>query len=262
MTDNHKDVRAEMRALVLRDDLSEYLVNKRGRFYRGYSDDILSIDFDNKIVELSRNGLMQMLPEGMFYNEEFLREATNDDDLKHRKEVLLEQKKQYRVFFDAFDTAFFKKEFLLHSTINEIESEQEAIILKDFYGIDIKRERNPLIRKLARLYFDEDAVKGNIKLIPLFVKVIIGSDLYCKVSKHVVNVDSSAYYTKLSFVIIIEGLSASEYRKKMDEYEEFFYYLEQWFLPYDCDVDFCIKDPHQRFVLGESMTLDYNTQLL
>jgi len=261
-TDLPKDIRAEM--LFSSSDENEYKdlsIRNRGRFYNGYCPDVLEVNRAEGFVDLSRNGIMHSLPQAIFYNEEYLRERGDDENFKVRSAKVKKQRELIEAFFEVPDNVLFDTELELHKTLDSIETEKEALVLMEFYDFDIKRERNPLVRKLARLLLDGDAVKGNLKMISFFVRAILGERTECRISHNVVDKDNSVYHKAISFIVFIKGLSNSEYRAKMDSLEEFFWFLEQWFLPFDCDVDFCIKDTDQTFVLGEQLTLDYNTQL-
>lgn len=238
-------------------NIDDYVVNNKGRFFRGYRDDMI-INLEEHTLEFSRDGLMRILPEYMFFDEQFLRQYKVDEDLEKRNGELKSQKEQLSVFFDAFDTIFERRNIELHRVIDHIESNRVEFILKELYDIDIHRIRNVHVRKLARLLLDGDKVKGNLQMIPFFVRSILGVNISCRSVARVVDEKNSFYHTELQFFIFIEGLTSKEYRQKMEEYDEFFWYLEQWFLPFDCDLDFCIKDFHQNFVLGQEMTLDYN----
>lgn len=239
-------------------DLEGYVARYRGRFYNGYCCDLFKISEGEMALEFSRDGIMQILPESLFYDEQFLRNATDAEALKSRISELAAKREQITIFFEAFDNILERSQLELQKSIDLIECDKEAFVLKEMFDIDINRIRNPHVHKLARLMFDSDKVKGNINLIPFFVRSILGSNITCRRVKRVVDDVKSIYYSELQFIIYIEGLSSEEYRQRMDEYDEFFWYLEQWFLPFDCSVDFCIKDTHQTFILGEQMTLDYN----
>lgn len=249
--------------LIVNSDINpdEFVSRYRGRFFCGYADDLMKLNREEHAFEFSRDGMMRLLPESMFFDEQYLRDSKDQEELQYRKAELDAQHEQQSIFFEAFDTILEKRNIDLHRCIDTIESNKEEFVLKELYGIDLHRIRNPHVRKLARLRLDEDRIKGDIKLIPFFVKSILDAKVSCRTKARVVDEANSFYYTELQFFIFIDGLSSEEYRQKMAEYEEFFWYLEQWFLPFDCDVDFCIKDYKQTFVLGQQMTLDYNVRL-
>ena len=239
----------------------EYVSRYRGRFFRGYTDDLLAVSNTEHAFEFSRDGIMHLLPEALFYDEQYLHDSTNKEDLLRRTDELKKKREQLSVFFEAFDTIFERRRIELQRSIDSIESNKEEFVLKEMYDIDIRRIRNVHVRKLARLLLDADRIKGNLHLIPFFVRSILDAKISCRSVNRVVDATRSIYHTELQFLIFINDLSSSQYRQKMDELDEFFWYLEQWFLPFDCEIDFCIKDYHQDFVLGQQMTLDYNIQL-
>ena len=141
MQNNMDDVRAELLLSSRGDDLTDISVKKSGRFYRGYMPDLMAEDSISKTIELSRNGLMQMLPEALFYQEEFLRENVTDADTeKTKKEELKTQKQLCSVFFEGFDTIFAQHEIRIHKIIGTTEYERESILLREIYGIEISRE--------------------------------------------------------------------------------------------------------------------------
>lgn len=246
-------------------DYKEYVSRYRGHFFSGYTDDLQDVkaaaDERTKALEFSRDGMLRTLPEALFFDEEFLRDASDKDDFKEKSFDISQQREQLEVYFEAFDTILERRIIELHSEVDSIESDKEAFVIKSLFDIDIHRIRNASVRKLARLLLDGDKVKGNIDLIVFFVRSIIGTPTSCRKASRVLNDVKSLYYIELQFIIYIDNLTSEQYREKMREYEEFFWYLEQWFLPYDCEVDFCIKDLHQLFILGNQMTLDYNTRL-
>ena len=258
-----EEVRAELVAMTRDEDWTEYSVKKSGRFYRGYMPDLMSADKTTKTIELSRNGIMQMLPETLFYKEEYLREdITDSDTLKRKKEELKSQRQRCSVFFEGFDTVFAHQEMYLHDRVRVAECERDTIVLRDVYGIDLSRERNPYVRKLALFLLDGDILKGNIPLIAFCIRTILDVKVSYEISTKAFDRSMSSHYKKIRFVLTIEGLSSVEYRNLMEQYEVFFYYVEKWLMPYDCEVDYRIKDYRQRFILGEPLTLDYNTQFL
>jgi len=261
MTNIHDNIRAEFAATQMYDGLEDYSVRKTGVASKGYCPDLLSVEPRLQTAELSRNGLLRMLPEALFFQEDWLRSATTFDEKKRRIETLKRQKSYYETYFEAFDTLFFRQEIAAQKAVDAAEENREVVFLKEIYGIDVSRMRNPYLRRLAWLLLDADAIKGNLPMLAFCAKVILREKVSYQISTVVKEEVSPMAYRRVNFVIQIEGLANEEYREKMEQYEEFFRFMEHWFLPYDCEMDYCIKDYRQRFVLGEPLTLDYNTHL-
>lgn len=260
-----KDTRAEFIATQKENALADYSIRMRGLLHKGYCGDLMEINHVFHTADMARDGLFHMLPDGLFFYEDYLRDARNDDERKDRAALLKEQKANYAVYFEPFDTLLFRQSISLQQKIDKAEENQQVLLLKTFYGIDLTRVRNPLVKQLAYLWLESDVVKGDISLLAFCVKKILGEQTSCRVTS-MVPVDlpegaNAMAYNHVQFTIFIKGLTASEYKEKMSQYEEFFAFLRQWFLPYDCEMDYCIKDTHQPFILGEQLTLDYNTQI-
>lgn len=255
------NIRAEFAATQLYEGLEGYSIKKSGAVYKGYCPDLLSVEPRLQTAELSRNGLFQMLPEALFFREDYLRSAKPYDEKKSRIELLKKQKSYYSTYFEAFDTLFFRQEVATQLAVDSAEENQAALIIKEVYGIDVSRMRNPYLKSLALLLLDIDVLKGNIPMLTFCVRSILKEDVTSQVSARVQEDVSPMAFRCVSFVINILQLSNEEYRSRMEQYDEFFQFLKHWFLSYDCEMDYCIKDRQQRFVLGESLTLDYNTQL-
>ena len=260
-TNMYNNIRAEFAATQLYDGLEGYSVRKAGAASKGYCPDLLTVEPRLQTAELSRNGLLRMLPEALFFREDWLRSATNDDEKKRRIETLKRQKSYYETYFEAFDTLFFRQEIAAQKAVDAAEVNREALMLKEIYGIDISRMRNSYLRKLALCLLDAGTIKGDLPLLAFCARTILCEKVSYQISNRVDEEVSPMAYRRVTFIVHVEGLTNEEYRARMEQYEEFFRFMEQWFLPYDCEMDYCIKDYRQRFVLGEPLTLDYNTRL-
>lgn len=257
------DVSAELALWATGTDISQLSVSKKGRFYKGYTRDLMEIDSSTGEISLARSGLKNFLPEGLFFNEDYLRQEKDDElKMKQKIETIRVAKHRLDVFFKGFDTVFFRLEYRLAQKIAKMECEQLNIILHDVFNIDIEKERNPYVRRLAYLSIVPLA-KGDMSQLGFFLQSILNERVHVEIRKRAVLTDKpSALYTFIRFVIMIEGLTTDEYRYRMDLFEPFFSFFQQWFLPFDCECDYCIKDYSQRFRLDQSLTLDYNTQFV
>lgn len=256
-------VKAELALSLSCDNVDDYAVTYEGLFYRGYMSDLIRQDNGLREISLSRNGLQHVLPEGLLHDENQLHRCEKDaESLKHEIALLKEQKEYYRTFFRAFDTLYFQQSFQLEQVVSHLETNKDLILLREIYGFDYAKEQNPYIRKLALLLLDSELLKGNVHLLSFFVRAILGEQIEVQIRRCVMPENAAVHYRQLRYILYIKGLSTTEYCFRMSQYKEFFDTYEQWFLPFDFECDYCIKDPTQRFVLGESLTLDYNTYFL
>lgn len=262
------DTRADFILAQLKHDGPIRRAHKRGRFYSGYCTDLVeeSTVGDSVDVDLARNGLMQYLPQGVMYDEDFLRKAKDQDDLKERQDALKKLKEVNESFFSFFDTIFFNRELDLARTVSRLELKKESLLLDAVYGIKIDDIRNQYVKSLARLRLYSQVVKGNMGMIAFYVACILNERVDLERRRFIAphdNSHKSAVYAAVRFVVRTNGLSLAEYRRRMDDYEVFFQSLYDWFLPYDIEADYCIKDRSRAFNFKESgsLILDYNTQL-
>ena len=78
---NLSEISAEMLLDYLYPDSGKQWVSRdKGAFYRNYNPDILGIDEENRLVKLSRDGFLRLLPQGMIVREDELK----GDDVKER----------------------------------------------------------------------------------------------------------------------------------------------------------------------------------
>ena len=277
------DTRAEFLLSSVMSDIDGFVVEKKGRFYRGYSHDLMNIDEDASIedsleqivqsprIELSRNGLLRFLPEAMLCDEDCLRLSSDDtDDIKKRIEDLRKLKADYEAFFSGFDTFFFREEFHLMRTVSKLETNRASLLIKEIYGVDVSQYRSRYVYDLSLLRLYSRNIKGAISILGFFVHAILGEQIEIEyIYPPKMYLVPSVNVSKIRFIILIKGLNVEKYCAKMEEFEEFFYWLQEWFLPFDLECDYCIKDREQEFTFSEnstpafrSMILDYNTQFL
>jgi len=76
---NLQEIKAE--TILSLKDLPDFLVQKEnsGTFYRNYSPDLIEYDNFNNTVTLSRDGVYNLLPEGLFFKEDELNSKNFQD---------------------------------------------------------------------------------------------------------------------------------------------------------------------------------------
>ena len=218
----------------------DFEVEMHGIFHRNYSPDLMSKPTDKERVELSRDSIYHLLPEGLFFNE---------DDLRN-KETLKEKKKYRNFFFQFFDTEYFKLSLKLEQEINNI-SENHILKLKNYLHNDSLDD----MFNILNLSDFISEIRGNERLIVDILKIILDVE---KVD--LLTIENSEI-TRKRFIIHIPNLSVEEYFQKNNQIANIFDILNEYFLPFDIEYDFKIKDREQKFILSENLILDYNTNL-
>jgi hypothetical protein len=246
--ENMREIKAE--TLISLIDVSDFTVQMQGIFFRNYSEDLTSITDDNngQIFNLSRDGIFHLLPEGLFFEKNQLK----DDDFKKKYDALKEKKKRIDLFFQPFDTEYFKLSLKLEKKINAV-SEQWNAFFSTFFFDNLELEHdNAYIYKLKTLLPYVSELKGNHKLLVDILKII----LECE---KVEIIELKPFFKR--FIFHKECLSKEAYQQMTEKILAFFNFFQEWFLPFEIEYDYRIKDRKQRFYLGKILLLDYNTNL-
>jgi len=228
-------------------------------FFRNYSEDLMNVDqFDNQTtLILSRDSIYHLLPEKLFFEENTLKgTGKRVFDFAGEYEELLRKRREILSFFQPFDTTFFKLSLVLEQKLNFLSETGNHFFNTFFLDEEKSDSRKP----------DFDVYVAKIKLMLPFVSQIRGNfPLLADLIKEILNVDKVEVQEivplKKRFVIHKVGLTKDEYLTMHKELVSLFIFLQHWFLPLEMECDFRIKDYKQTFALGESLILDYNTNL-
>ena len=241
-------------------DLSPIRVGTKGIFQSNYCEDLLEVEtFDNLTnrVTLSRDGILQLLPEGLFVEENRLL------DPKKNPKPFEEVKGQIKDFFVPFDTEYFRVTLGLDRRIQETETGLVDLLVGFLYDLDIQNIQNPMIRKAAPFLLQASEIRGDYVLIGRIATAISGFRTEIQPVSRVLNSSLGGSWEQqvARIVFHIPDLSNSEYATRYSHIGEFADFLADWFLPADQPYEYAIKEEGRAFVLDGSLTLDYNTYL-
>ncbi|MFZ4398524.1 MAG: hypothetical protein ACOYO1_00705 [Bacteroidales bacterium] len=268
------DIKAEsIIAATIKDAVIE--MHSLGSFYKNFSKDIIEIKMDSTnetvLFDISRDGIFHLLPETLFFFEKRLlikkktfnkkNEIAQEYAIKEEIKKQNADRKKLLTFFNYFDTKYFDLSLKLEKKIYEIVEIKVDLILSYFFRYELKDEKNLYIRKIAPLIIYSFQIRANLLLLQKILSVILNN--YVEINKKYLRNDLLPEdIMVIEFIVNIERLSLSEYQNLNIEFKQFFNFISDWFLPYDIDYDFKIKDTSQRFILNKPLILDYNTQLL
>lgn len=240
-----RDIKAE--SILSYYGWDDFTVEMKGIFHRNYSPDIMSKLTDRDKIELSRDSLYHLLPENLFFN---------DDDFNN-SEVLKEKKKKRKLFFQPFDNAYFNLSVSLEKEINNISEKHLRSMIDFFDGENFSDAEGVLLNNLNLSGFSSE-IRGNERLIIDLLKIILDIK---KIELIKNNDPACGELLKKTFVIHIPKLSTEEYFNKNHQVNKLFKILQEYFLPFDVEYNFKIKDRQQKFMLQENLILDYNTNI-
>jgi len=256
----NRDIKAE--TLISIYDIKEEIVTQmEGVFFRNYSEDLMNVENygENITATLSRDSIFHLLPEKLFFEDTtHKRNKKQFFDFTEDYQELLRKRREILSFFQPFDISFFKLSLDFEQKLNFF-AETGNNFFQNFFLNDTKSnprnskpETDKYIAKLKMVLPFVSQIRGNLQLIADLLKTIFEVDK--------VEIKEIELFKK-HFIIHKEGLSKDEYLTMDKELVTFFEYLKQWFLPVELKCDFRLKDYSRPIILGESLILEYNTNL-
>lgn len=224
------EIRAEYLLTKLYPELDErWVARYKGTFYRNYSRDAMHIYEEERLVELSRDGFLKLLPDGFLADEE-----ENTEHAAH--ESISEVRQRLHRLYEAFmpvDTQRFKTYLHLEEAIDPILELKLKYILKKYFDYDLAEERNEYIAQVAPLLPYVNRLRGDILFVLNAIEVVTG----CSV-RHEVKDYSCDDNTKFSMPMVLitvseDDLTPETYKSRKSKMEEFLRFLTERFLPFD-----------------------------
>lgn len=247
-----QELKAELLLSTYFPDVGEWDANYGSFFSRNYSGDLRSVHEETQTVELSRNGLYDLIPEKLFFNEEELR-FLETRDLAFKLSEVYEEEKNIKAYFKPFDSYFFNQSLRLQKIGTHMLDNKSKLLLKVLFDYDIEAEENPYVRMLAPLLTHVADIRADIDLIAKILSTILD----CKVEYRILSPD------KMLFIVNKLQLTSKEYAQFMRDLKPLFKFVQYWYMPMEMECDYRVKDFEQRFILSDerALVLDYNTQI-
>lgn len=247
-----QELRAEVLLSTYYPDVKEWDAQYGSFFSRNYSGDLRECHPDMHTVELSRNGIYDLLPEKLFFDEMELR-FLSSRDLAFKLSEVYEEEKNIKAYFEPFDSYFFNLSMRLNKNVTYIIDNKSKLLLKTLFDYDIDAETNPYVRMLAPLLTHVADIRADIDLMTKILTEILGCEVECRILSPV----------QVLFIVNKLNLDSKEYAAFMKELKPLFDFVQYWFMPMETECDYRVKDFEQRFILSNerALVLDYNTQI-
>ena len=245
-----EEIRAE--TLVSQMEIKENTsVKMQGVFSRNYSEDLISFanEPDSTNFELSRDGIFHLLPDGLFFKENVIKEIPQED-FHEMYERFREEKKSIEFFFHPFDTEYFHLSLENEENLNHIANKGNRFFLNTFFEEAAFETTNVYISKMKVLLPFVSNLKGNHGLL---------ADLLV----HVLSFEKVEFMEIeplwIRFIFHKKGLVQETFNKMTQDVDEFFTFFQKWFLYVELQYDYRIKYFKDFFTLGQTLLLEYNT---
>lgn len=245
------DIKAETWVAAHYPSQREWIAHHKGIFTRNYADDMRSCDPQTTVVELSRDGLYEILPNKLFFNGTEL-QGINQSDFEWTHRVLKQRVERIKTVFLPFDTSFFNHSLALEQELNAYLADKINVLLKAFIGEDYSNDRNGYIRRMAPMVLQAAHLRGKYAVLCKIITCVLGS------STHYIKKGN-----RIRFVVNRPNLERKAFLNYLEELKPFFQWVEEWFIPFDFQCEFKVRDygRDDRFTGPNKLLLDYNATL-
>ncbi len=247
------NVRAEMLLNYLYPELAEsWRVENRGTFYRNYSEDILAYDPEEVRVDLSRDGLLRLLPPRMV-SSSFL---DSGKDIVSQSQREAQELRVLTELFTPLDSILFRLNMRAEVQASELFNGYEEYVLREYFGYDISTEENRYVLTMLPMLLYVAKLKVDYGTLSTILELIVGYKVSFEIKNYSQSDRVGVALLRVLFTIDVEGLSGEEYRVMNGELSPLFELIREWFVPFDHVCEFRVRDQGK---VGD--TLSYNMRL-
>ena len=136
-----------------------------------------------------------------------------------------------------------------------------TFLLKSYFGFDINKESNALVKEAAILLPFVSRWRGDLG----FVANLLGALMNCEVEmtkgRYSHQDTTRNWLPVVRYKLLIPGLTAEEFKKIKVDLVPLGDFLKEWFVPFEvrCEID--VKEHSQPQNPDGRLTLNYNTEL-
>lgn len=194
----------------------DFVIANKSTFSRPYRRDIISVDNlinENKItLNLSRNGIYDTLPEGLFHVPKGNQDANT---YISRRKIVKQEEQDARAFFAPFENEFFYQRLKVENRERELLNGFYNLndeFLMNFWKID-RQFPKEYINKLIKLIPFSHKISGDFELTRLCLEEILGDKVAFKriyESETIVNSKNKKFNLRKGFQLGVDSVLASE----------------------------------------------------
>lgn len=242
LINNLSEISAELLLGYLYPELTgKWMSRHVGTFYRNYNSDVMALYPDEPTAILSRDGFLQLLPQGLL---------DGDDKL---------QMQRLRDAFLPIDAYWFNTRLQLELQGSQLLQDKLSYVLREFFHFDLEAEASPLVRKAAVLLPYVRSKRGDLAFIRELIATLVGCEVQMHVGRYSDTDTTVSWLPMLTFALIIPGLTQQDYHRINEELEPLRLFLREWLLPAEMHCLITIR--WQDAPADAPHLLDYNTRV-
>lgn len=248
----NKEISAEILLNYLYPErMEQWTATNRGTFYRNYNHDAMEVDLQQNNVQLARDGLLRLLPEGIFHNQRS-KEEESEEQTKWRMMLLREA-------FVPVDSFHFRTQLQLENEVSNLLLEEWDFVREEVLGYTVTDTSYPEVAHLLPLIRN---YKGNLPFIQTLLSTLCKCPVTMDRSHRYSRSDSTVRWLPMvCFELQIPNLTAEEYRALNQKLNPMVLFIQEWLVPFDVKCEIVIRHHGKKQVPGEDLILDYNTEL-
>lgn len=241
---NLSEISAELLLGYLYPELTgQWIARHAGTFYRNYNSDVMAVYEDEPTVVLSRDGFLQLLPQGLFAGES-----------KERMQVLKDA-------FLPFDAYWFNTKLQVELQVSQLLTAKLDYILKEYFQFDLQAQTNTYVRKAAVILPYVRSKRGDFAFIRELLGALVRYPVTMTIGQYSDEDTTVAPFPQVRYHIHIPDLTTEQYNQWAKELQPLYDFIRQWLVPMEVVTSFEINENQPRTV-GQALTLNYNTHLL
>lgn len=259
-----KEASAEMLLNYLYPEMAErWTVYNKGSFYRNYNRDILDVYADGGSVELTRDGFLDLLPEGLLTDEEELK-----GDVIVKSKELGKRIHLLREAFLPIDSIHFRQSLRLEREVASLVRGKVEYLLKEYFGYDLQTEQNSFVKAMAPLLPYAKGWRGDYRTLRRAMEYLFSCPVTVSTGRYSHTDSTLGWLPSVTYKLAIPGLTTEQYLAKTAEIKPFASFVEEWFLPVEvvCQMKITGNGDENATKTHENMNdngtlLDYNSNI-
>ena len=252
------EVGAEMLLNYLYPELThEWIVSNKGSFYRNYSDDIMSLYLKERQVELSRDGFLKLLPEGVLTNDDEFKKV----DVAEKYKILKRREHLLNEAFLPFDTFYFRYFMMVEQQVADLLNTKLEYILNQYFGFNLEAEKNPYVRRVAVLLPFAKQWRGDFPMIRNLLAGLFGCEVEMRQGRYSFSDTTQCRLPLVRYDLLIDGLEAEKFRELYSQLMPLNDFITEWFMPMEVVCQIKIKEHNQPQQVNTRLVLDYHSEL-
>lgn len=244
----------------------QWTVRHKGTFYRNYSDDSLSVDLDEKTVEVARDGLLKLLPPTALSDEYELSEYDEEGRKRNREMKTRYEEMQRRLMMlsEAFlpvDTLQFRQKLKLEGAVCEVLDIKLRHILKAYFDIALDEVTDEYVKQAVIMLPYVSKMRGRLPFVRNMLSAILNTEVRMFLTSFSYGDHNKSSLPKVHYDVIIDGLSAVQYAEWTERLKPLASFIKEWFIPFSFFSEISVKSSTTPGA-DESGILNYNEYVL